>query len=108
DLGAAHLLRATLAVIPRQHQRNDESQRKRERDATAQTVWPRELLRNDIHALQQRERKRHVRKRPLHQLSLPEANEQSGRGFAHGIALAWVVVGNPTFLQNAAKRGSSL
>src|SRR6185437_15247084 len=71
---------ATLAVIPRQHQRNDESQRKRERDATAQTVWPRELLRNDIHALQQRERERHVSQCPLHQLASLQALQELRHG----------------------------
>ena len=44
--------------------------------------------------------------RPLHQLALLQASDELSRGSVHGSAFASVVVGKPTFLQNAAKRGS--
>ncbi|HET7662614.1 MAG TPA: hypothetical protein VFK31_03160 [Rhodanobacteraceae bacterium] len=87
DLGAADALGAALAVIPRQHQRDDKADDQHQRDAALQSVRPAELMRNYIHALQQRERERDIRGRPLHQLALLQAGKESSGGFSHGIAL---------------------
>ena len=107
DLGAADLLRPALAVVPRQHQDDDKTDCEREDQQLFDLVRPRKALRDDIQHLDQRERRCDVRERPLHQLALLQAGENSaGANIAHGIALASVVVGRPTFLQNATKRGS--
>src|SRR6185437_675477 len=91
----------------------------RERNAH-DAVRPVVAVHGEAQRLQYRPRGGDIRQRPLHQLALPEAREESCRKLVHRVAAcAGTVaeaarraatsagVGNPTFLQNTAKRGSS-
>ena len=78
DFRAADLLRAALAVIPRQHQHHNKADDQREDQQLFELIRPTEALRYHVEHLDQSERRGDVRERPLHQLALPEAEKETG------------------------------
>jgi len=53
-------------VIPGQDQRNEETDAKRDDDKTHRLSGPAKSLRDNVNALEQRERRRDIGQRPLH------------------------------------------
>ena len=70
---AAHALRAALAVIPGEHERDEKTDAERDDDETDRLLRPAEALRDDVEHLDQRERRGDVSQRPLHQLAVAQA-----------------------------------
>src|SRR6185312_4339090 len=96
-------LRAALAVVPRQYQRNHEAQREQAEDNVHRAVRPVVASRHDIQHLDQRERECDVGQRPLHQLALLQTRDEFGHGEAPLVAADCAP---EYFLSNAWNRGS--
>ena len=70
------LLRAALAVIPGQHQHHEEAHDHRQRDASAQTLRPAKLRRDDIQHGHQGHGHRRIAQQLLHQLVFFQSCEE--------------------------------
>ena len=57
-------------MIPGQHERDEKANDQGERNAAAHNFRPTELLRDDVDALHEREGRRDIGQRPLHQFAL--------------------------------------
>ena len=74
---------SALAVIPGDDQRDAKSNSERQDQHAVELVGSTEPLGNHVQHLDQRERERDVSQRPLDQLALLQAREESGRDFVH-------------------------
>ena len=74
---AGHALVAALAVIPGEHERDDESDRGRDDQSARDPVRPTETLAHEIEHLDQRKRRSEIGERPLHDLALLESLDES-------------------------------
>jgi hypothetical protein len=85
-----------------QDQRNEETDAKRDDDETHRLFGPAKSLRDNIDALEQRERRRDVTQRPLHQLALLQASKEfmhRGESFSHRSSRADVFLHRQQFLK---------
>jgi hypothetical protein len=71
--GTSHPLRTAFSVIPGHDHRDEETDAKRDDDETHRLFGPAKSLRDNVDALEQRERRRDIAQRPLHQLALLQA-----------------------------------
>ena len=67
---------AAFSVIPGQDQRNEKPDTQRDDDEAHRLFGPAESLRDNVDALEQRERRRDIGQRPLHKLSLLQALQE--------------------------------
>src|SRR5512135_1431496 len=77
QLGAGYALRAALAVVPGQHQRDEETERERDDEYALELLGPAKALTDDVDGLQQRECAGEIGQRPLHDLAVPEPVEEA-------------------------------
>jgi len=91
--GTSYPLRAAFSVIPGQDQRNEETDAKRDDDETHRLFGPAKSLRDNVDALEQRERRRDIAQRPLHQLALLQASKE----FIHAASLSHTDPHGPTY-----------
>ena len=102
QFGTSYPLRAAFSVIPGQDQRNEETDAKRDDDETHRLFGPAKSLRDNVDALEQRERRRDIGQRPLHQLALLQASKEfihRGESFSHRSSRADVLLHRQQFLK---------
>ena len=89
-------------MIPGQDQRDEETDAKRDDDETHRLFGPAKSLRDNVNALEQRERRRDIAQRPLHQLALLQASKEfihRGESFSHRSSRADVLLHRQQFLK---------
>ena len=89
-------------MIPGQDQRDEETDAKRDDDETHRLFGPAKSLRDNVNALEQRERRRDIAQRPLHQLALLQASKEfmhRGESFSHSSSRADVILHRQQFLK---------
>ena len=70
QFGPGHALRATFPVIPGQDQRDEKPDAQRDNDEAHRLLRPSEPLGHDVDSLEEREGRRNIGQRPLHQFAL--------------------------------------
>jgi len=82
-------------VIPGQDQRDEEPHTQHDDDEAHRLFGPAKSLRDNVDALEQRERRRDIGQRPLHQLALLQPSKEfihRGESFLHRSSRAHVFV----------------